>query len=134
MAGMFNNKLTLYLETNGLISEYQCIFRIKRNNMDNLERLDTFVRETFIKKGHLTTVFFFFFLLKTGVRYNVEIWYHESSAWTRSKRKADLIHMEFLEKTGSFKSVYEVRYRNCKIKIRASTRKTSFGGKRLLKK
>ena len=55
---MINNRLTWFLETNGLITDFQCGFRNKRGTMDHLVRLETFVREAFIKKEHLTAVFF----------------------------------------------------------------------------
>ena len=46
------------LESNGLITNFQCGFRSKRSTVDHLVRLETFVREAFIKKEHLTAVFF----------------------------------------------------------------------------
>ena len=55
---MINNRLIWFLESNGLISNFQCGFRSKRSTVDHLVRLETFVREAFIKKEHLTAVFF----------------------------------------------------------------------------
>ena len=46
------------MESNGLITNFQCGFRSKRSTVDHLVRLETFVREAFIKKEHLTAVFF----------------------------------------------------------------------------
>ena len=46
------------MESNGLIINFQCGFRSKRSTIDHLVRLETFVREAFIKKEHLTAVFF----------------------------------------------------------------------------
>ena len=46
------------MESNGLITKFQCGFRSKRSTVDHLVRLETFVREAFIKKEHLTAVFF----------------------------------------------------------------------------
>ena len=46
------------MESNGLITNFQCGFRSKRSTGDHLVRLETFVREAFIKKEHLTAVFF----------------------------------------------------------------------------
>ena len=43
------------MESNCLITNFQCGFRSKRSTVD---RLETFVREAFIKKEHLTAVFF----------------------------------------------------------------------------
>lgn len=56
MERMVNNRLTWYMETNGLIINYQCALRKKRSTIDHLVGLKTFVREAFIKKEHLTTV------------------------------------------------------------------------------
>ena len=55
---MINTRLIWFLESNGLISNFQCGFRSKRSTVDHLVRLETFVREAFIKKEHLTAVFF----------------------------------------------------------------------------
>ena len=41
-----------------LTTNFQCGFRSKRSTVDHLVRLETFVREAFIKKEHLTAVFF----------------------------------------------------------------------------
>ena len=46
------------MESNGLITNFQCGFRSKRNTVDHLVCLETFVRESFIKKEHITAVFF----------------------------------------------------------------------------
>ena len=48
----------MVLESNGLITNFQFGFRSKRSTVDHLIRLETFVREAFIKKEHLTAVFF----------------------------------------------------------------------------
>ena len=55
---MINTRLLWFLESNGLITNFQCGFRSKRSTVDHLVRLETFVREAFIKKEHLTAVFF----------------------------------------------------------------------------
>ena len=55
---MINNRLIWFLESNGLITNFLCGFRSKRGTVDHLVRLETFVREAFIKKDHLTAVFF----------------------------------------------------------------------------
>ena len=46
------------MESNGLITNFQCGFRSKRSTVDHLVRLETFVREAFIPKEHITAVFF----------------------------------------------------------------------------
>ena len=55
---MINTRLIWFLESNGFITNFQCGFRSKRSTVDHLVRLETFVREAFIKKEHLTAVFF----------------------------------------------------------------------------
>ena len=55
---MSNTRLIWFFESNGLITNSQCGFRSKRSTVDHLVRLETFVREAFIKKEHLTAVFF----------------------------------------------------------------------------
>ena len=55
---MINTRFIWFLESNGLITNFQCGFRSKRSTVDHLVRLETFVREAFIKKEHLTAVFF----------------------------------------------------------------------------
>ena len=58
MERMINNRLTWYLETNGLITNIQTGFRKWRGAIDHLIRLEAFIREAFIRKQHLTAVFF----------------------------------------------------------------------------
>ena len=48
---MINDRLTWFLESNNIITNYQSGFRHKR-------RLETFIREAFIKIEHLVSVFF----------------------------------------------------------------------------
>ena len=55
---MINERLVWYLETNNIITEFQSGFRHQRSTNDHLVRLETFIREAFIKKEHLVTVFF----------------------------------------------------------------------------
>ena len=58
MERMINSRLAWYLETNGLITNMQTGFRKRRGTIDHLIRLETFIREAFIRKQHLTAVFF----------------------------------------------------------------------------
>ena len=55
---MINTRLVWFLKSNGLITNLQCGFRNKRGTIDHLVRLETFIIEAFIKKEHLTAVFF----------------------------------------------------------------------------
>ena len=51
-------KLTWFLEFNNHISWLQSGFRSDRSTTDNLVRLETFIRDAFIKKEHVVAVFF----------------------------------------------------------------------------
>ena len=55
---MINVRLVWYLETNNLISPVQSGFRSERSTNDNLVRLETFIRDAFVKKEHVVAVFF----------------------------------------------------------------------------
>ena len=55
---MINSRLTWYLETNGLITNMQTGFRKRRGTIAHLIRLETFTKEAFMRKQHLTAVFF----------------------------------------------------------------------------
>ena len=55
---MINTRLTLFLEFNNHISRFQSGFRSDRSSSDNLVRLETFIRDAFIKKEHVVSVFF----------------------------------------------------------------------------
>ena len=46
------------MESNHFITNFHCGFWSKRSTVDYLVRLETFVREAFMKKEHLTAVFF----------------------------------------------------------------------------
>ena len=53
-----NDKQTTYLESNNLITKLQSGFRAERSTNDNLVRLETFIRDAFIKREHVVAVFF----------------------------------------------------------------------------
>ena len=55
---MINKRLIWYLESNNLISRYQSGFRGGRSTNDILIRLETFMRDAFVKKDHVVAVFF----------------------------------------------------------------------------
>ena len=55
---VINSRFIWFLESNGLITNFQCGFRSKRSTIDHLVCLETFVRAAFIKREHLTAVFF----------------------------------------------------------------------------
>ena len=56
---MINKRLTWFLESNNHISRFQSGFRSDRSTTDNLVRLETFIRDAFIKKEHVVAVFFY---------------------------------------------------------------------------
>lgn len=58
MERMINERLTWILEANNIITDFQSGFRRNRSTNDHLVRLETFIREAFIKKEHLVSVFF----------------------------------------------------------------------------
>ena len=58
MERMINERLVWYLESNGLITEFQSGFRRQRGTIDHLVRFESFIRDAFIKKEHLVSVFF----------------------------------------------------------------------------
>ena len=55
---MINKRLIWYLESNNLLSLYQSGFRAGGSTNDNLVRLETFKRDTFVKKERVVAVFF----------------------------------------------------------------------------
>ena len=55
---MTNKRLIWYLESNNLLTRYQSCFRAVRSTNYNLVRLETFIRDAFVKKEHVVTVFF----------------------------------------------------------------------------
>ena len=55
---MINARLVRYLEINNLISPVQSGFRSEHSTNDNLVRLETFIRNAFVKKEHVVAVFF----------------------------------------------------------------------------
>ena len=55
---MINKILTWFLDSNNHISRFQSGFRSDRSTTDNLVRLETFIRDAFIKKEHVVSVFF----------------------------------------------------------------------------
>ena len=55
---MVNERFVWYLEKNGLLAKQQCGYRSNRSTVDHLVRLETFIRDAFIKNQHLVAVFF----------------------------------------------------------------------------
>ena len=55
---MINSRLVWYLESQGLITNIQSGFRKQRSTTDHLVRLENFIRDAFIKKEHIVSIFF----------------------------------------------------------------------------
>ena len=58
MERMINARLMWSLELQGLLSEKQFGFRKNRSTLDHLVRFETFIRNAFVKKEHVLTIFF----------------------------------------------------------------------------
>ena len=58
MEKLVNKRLTWFLEINKYLTPYQSGFRKNRSTYDNLTRLETFIRQAFIRKEHVTVIFF----------------------------------------------------------------------------
>ena len=57
MERMINARLMGSLESQGLLSEKQCGFRKNQSTLDHLVRFETFIRNAFVKKEHVLTIF-----------------------------------------------------------------------------
>ena len=55
---MINNRLVYFLEYNNIITPFQSGFRKNRSTIDQIIRLETVVREAFVKREHAVAVFF----------------------------------------------------------------------------
>ena len=58
MERRINTRLMWSLESQGLLSEKQCSFRKNRSTLDHLVHFETFIRNAFVKKEHVLTIFF----------------------------------------------------------------------------
>lgn len=55
---LVNQRLVWFLEKNGKLSKFQSGYRKNRSTLDQLVRLETFIRNAFIRGEHVTVVFF----------------------------------------------------------------------------
>ena len=55
---MVNVRLVNYLERNKILTNYQSGYRKGRSTLDQLVRLETKIREAFIKRMHFVAIFF----------------------------------------------------------------------------
>ena len=58
MERLVNKRLTWFLENGHILTDTQSGFRKNRSTVDQLVRLETFIRNAFIEGKHLTAVFF----------------------------------------------------------------------------
>ena len=58
MERMINDRITWFFESINIITNFQSGFRHQRSTNDHFVRLETFIREAFIKKENLVSVFF----------------------------------------------------------------------------
>ena len=58
MERMVNSRLTWYLERHMVITEYQSRCRRHRSTVDNLVILETSIRDAFVGRKHLVSIFF----------------------------------------------------------------------------
>ena len=58
MERMINARLMWSLESRGLLSEKQCGLRKNHSMLDHLVHFETFIRNAFVKKEHVLTIFF----------------------------------------------------------------------------
>ena len=59
MERMINHRLTWFLQDNNIITKYQCGFQKGKSTTDHLVRLETYIRQGFVKNQHTVGVFFY---------------------------------------------------------------------------
>ena len=55
---MINDRLVWYLEDNNIITDIQCGFRKRKSTLDHLVRLESFIRNAFLNKQEVVSIFF----------------------------------------------------------------------------
>ena len=58
MERIINKRLVYFLESNNLLTPFQCGFRQGRSTLDHLVRLETLIRNAFAAYQHFVAVFF----------------------------------------------------------------------------
>ena len=58
MERMINDRLVWYIESNKLLTIYQSGFRKHRSTIDHLIKLESFIRESFVRGEHNVAIFF----------------------------------------------------------------------------
>ena len=83
---MINKRLVWYLESNHLITKFQSVLRAERSTNDNLVRLETFIRDAFIKREHVVAVF------GKSLRYYLAMWKFERPTQLWPERKTTKLY------------------------------------------
>ena len=68
---MVNDRLVWFLEKNKLIAAVQSGFRKQRGTLDHLVRFETFIREAFIQKEHVSVFFYLESAYDTTWKYGI---------------------------------------------------------------
>ena len=55
---MINDRLVWYLEDNNILADIQCGFRKRKSTLDHLVRLESFIRDAFLNKQEVVSIFF----------------------------------------------------------------------------
>ena len=55
---MINDRLVWFLECNNILTDIQCGFRKRKSTLDHLVRLETFIRDAFLNKQEVVSIFF----------------------------------------------------------------------------
>ena len=55
---MINDRLVWFLENNNILTDIQCGFRKRKSTIDHLVRLETFIRDAFLNKQEVVSIFF----------------------------------------------------------------------------
>ena len=55
---MINDRLVWYLENNKILTDIQCRFRKRKSTLDHLVRLESFIRDAFLNKQEVVSIFF----------------------------------------------------------------------------
>ena len=56
---MINDRLVWYLEDNNILADIQCGFRKRKSTLDHLVRLESFIRDAFLNKQEVVSIFFY---------------------------------------------------------------------------
>ena len=81
MERMINTRLVWFLEKNNILTKYQSGFRKGRTTTNPLIRLESFIRDSFLKGNHVVCIFLF----RKSLQYGMKIWYYKRSTYSRLK-------------------------------------------------